>query len=136
MELGSLSVFRALQARMQWLNERQEVLAQNVANADTPNYQSRDLKPLDFRDMLHRQEQALTLAVSQPGHIAAAAGGAAQRRASTEQSKFEANPTGNAVVLEEEMLKVGKTTHDYELMANLYSKSLGMIKIALGRGGR
>jgi flagellar basal-body rod protein FlgB len=136
MELGSLSVFRALQARMQWLNERQEVLAQNVANADTPNYQSRDLKPLDFRDMLHRQERALTLAVSQPGHIAAAAGGAAQRRASTEQSKFEANPTGNAVVLEEEMLKVGKTTHDYELMSNLYSKSLGMIKIALGRGGR
>jgi flagellar basal-body rod protein FlgB len=136
MELGSLSVFRALQARMQWLNERQEVLAQNVANADTPNYQSRDLKPLDFRDMLHRQEQGLTLAVSQPGHIAAAAGGAAQRRASTEQSKFEANPTGNAVVLEEEMLKVGKTTHDYELMSNLYSKSLGMIKIALGRGGR
>ncbi len=135
MDLGSLSVFRALQARMRWLNERQEVLAQNVANADTPHYQSRDLKPLDFRDMLRRQEPALTLAVSQPGHIAVK-NNAAERRAAAETAKLEANPTGNAVVLEEEMLKVGQTAQDYELMTSLYSKSLGMIKTALGRGGR
>ena len=135
MDLGSLSVFRALQARMRWLNERQEVLAQNVANADTPHYQSRDLKPLDFRKMLAGEPRGLTLAVSQPGHIAAVRGHA-ERRAAEEKSELEANPTGNAVVLEEEMLKVSKTTHDYQLMTSLYSKSLGMIKTALGRGGR
>ena len=135
MDLGSLSVFRALQARMRWLNERQEVLAQNVANADTPHYQSRDLKPLDFREMLRGQERGLTLAVSQPGHIAVE-DNRVERRASAEKTKLEANPTGNAVVLEEEMLKVGKTAHDYQLMTSLYSKSLGMIKTALGRGGR
>ena len=135
MDLGSLSVFRALQARMRWLNERQEVLAQNVANADTPHYQSRDLKPLNFRDMLRRQEPSLTLAVSQPGHIAVN-NKVAERRAAAETAKLEANPTGNGVVLEEEMLKVCQTAQDYELMTSLYSKSLGMIKTALGRGGR
>ena len=135
MDLGSLTVFRALQARMRWLNERQEVLAQNVANADTPHYQSRDLKPLDFREMLHGQERALRLAVSQPGHIAVD-NRVAERRASSEKSKLEASPTGNAVVLEEEMLKVGQTAHDYQLMSSLYSKSISMIKTAIGRGGR
>ena len=135
MDLGSLTVFRALQARMRWLNERQEVLAQNVANADTPRYPSRDLKPLDFREMLQGQERALTLAVSQPGHIAVQ-NNMVERRASSEKSNLEANPAGNAVVLEEEMLKVGQTAHDYQLMTNLYSKSIGMIKTAIGRGGR
>lgn len=135
MDLGSLSVFRALHARMRWLNERQEVLAQNVANADTPHYQSRDLKPLDFQDMLRGQEPGLTLAVSQPGHFATG-GFAGGRRAAVEEAKLESNPTGNAVVLEEEMLKVGQTAHDYQLMTSLYAKSLGMIKIALGKGGR
>ena len=135
MDLGSLSVFRALQARMHWLSERQEVLAQNVANADTPHYQSRDLKPLDFGEVLRGQQGRMTLAVSQPGHIAVKDGDAG-RRAASEKTKLESNPTGNGVVLEEEMLKVGQSTHDYQLMTSLYSKSLGMIKIALGRGGR
>lgn len=135
MDLESLSVFRALQARMRWLNERQEVLAQNVANADTPHYQSRDLKPLDFRDVLRGGPSELRVAVSHPGHIAPARD-VGSRRPDAQPAKLEANPTGNAVVLEEEMLKVGQTAHDYQLMTNLYAKSLGMIKAALGRGGR
>lgn len=135
MDLGSLSVFRALQTRMRWLSERQEVLAQNVANADTPHYQSRDLKELDFAKVLRGREQSLAVAVSHPGHIAPSRG-AGGRQADSEKAKLEANPTGNAVVLEEEMLKVGQTAHDYQLMTGLYSKSLGMIKMALGRSGR
>ena len=37
-----------LRTRMQWHQERQRLLAENVANADTPNYRPRDLAPLDF----------------------------------------------------------------------------------------
>lgn len=135
MDLGSLSVFRALQGRMRWLNERQEVLAQNVANADTPHYQSRDLKPLNFRDLLRGRESELRLEVSHPAHIAPPRDVGA-RRPSAQPTKFESSPTGNGVLLEEEMLKVAQTAHDYQLMTNLYAKSLGMIKTALGRGGR
>ena len=135
MDLGGLQVFRALQTRMRWLSERQEVLAQNVANADTPRYQSRDLKELDFAKVLRGREQSLGLAVSHPGHIAPQRAGGG-RNADSEKAKLEANPTGNAVVLEEEMLKVGQTAHDYQLMTSLYSKSLGMLKMALGRSGR
>ena len=44
----TLGIFSKLATRMAWLGRRQQVLAQNIANADTPNYKPMDLKPLDF----------------------------------------------------------------------------------------
>ena len=49
MELTSLPMFALIRQRMNWLNQRQEVIAQNVANANTPDYPSQDLKPAKFR---------------------------------------------------------------------------------------
>ncbi|MHA1152522.1 MAG: flagellar basal body protein, partial [Alphaproteobacteria bacterium] len=37
---------------MEWLSQRQKVLADNIANADTPNYQPRDLNPSEFQRIL------------------------------------------------------------------------------------
>jgi flagellar basal-body rod protein FlgB len=37
-----------LRTRMQWHQERQRVLAENVANAETPRYRARDLAPPNF----------------------------------------------------------------------------------------
>ena len=48
MELQDLPLLTMLRQRMTWLNQRQDLLAQNVANSDTPRYVARDLKPLDF----------------------------------------------------------------------------------------
>ena len=52
MEITDLPLFSMLKQRMTWLNQRQDLLSQNVANADTPKYISRDLKALDFDQML------------------------------------------------------------------------------------
>ena len=41
---GKLDIFQALVRRMQWLGQRQNVLAQNIANTDTPGYRPQDLK--------------------------------------------------------------------------------------------
>ena len=67
MEITDLPLFSMLKQRMTWLNQRQDLLSQNVANADTPKYISRDLKALDFDQILsgsgragtadHRQHQ-------------------------------------------------------------------------------
>ena len=44
------SAFRAIWGEVSnWLNKRQEVLAHNIANSDTPNFQPQELKPLDTR---------------------------------------------------------------------------------------
>ena len=51
MDLTQIPLFEMLTRRMSWLNERQKVLAQNIANADTPHYVPRDLEPLDFESL-------------------------------------------------------------------------------------
>ena len=48
MDGSSVPLLSLLTTRMSWLSGRQSVLAQNVANADTPGYQARDMKPMDF----------------------------------------------------------------------------------------
>ena len=48
---------------------------------------------------------------------------------------YEVAPTGNSVVLEEQVLKVSETAGDHRLMTNLYRKHIAMFKMALGRGG-
>jgi flagellar basal body rod protein FlgB len=48
MPISDIPILSMLRTRMQWHQERQRVLAENVANADTPNYHARDLAPPNF----------------------------------------------------------------------------------------
>src|SRR3954453_16262309 len=80
MELGDIPIFSMLKSRLGYLSERQRVIAENVANANTPGYQARDLKAFDFQSHMHAAAVAPgasavaatpagTMAVTQPGHI-------------------------------------------------------------------
>ena len=44
-----------------------------------------------------------------------------------------AGPTGNAVNLEDEMIKVASNQMDYQAVTTLYQRSLGLIKTAMGK---
>ncbi len=122
--------------RLSWLGERQQVLANNVANADTPGYRARDLKALkavSFKRMLGGGGTKLAMAATRPAHLA----GQSQKSARSAVEKVDSHEiviSGNSVSLEEEMMKVGKTMMDYQLTTNLYRKHIMMIKTALGRG--
>src|SRR5258707_9924381 len=71
MDLGNIPLFKAMMSRMSWLTERQQVLAQNVANADTPAFKAKDLKAQTFKEMLAGSSaNHLTLAATQPNHLA------------------------------------------------------------------
>src|SRR3546814_16069777 len=66
---GKPGLFNLLGKRMEWLGQRQKVLAQNIATADTPDYVPHDLKPQEFRRMVERQAAAtLHTAATRPGH--------------------------------------------------------------------
>ena len=132
MDLTQINLFKALNARMHWLNQRQQVLAQNVANADTPGYQARDVEPLDFKALLDKAAQPLRMKVTDPAHQAGADRLSAVHISERKQ-KEESSPTGNSVSLEEEMMKVADTTQTYDLMTNLLDKSVGMLRIAMSR---
>jgi flagellar basal-body rod protein FlgB len=131
MPISDIPIFSMLRSRMQWHQERQKVLAENVANADTPKFQPRDLKPLDFgRDPQAGTGAApLKLAATDPAHFAGSPG--ANSFATDRNAKYDVRPAGNAVNLEDEMMKVASNQMDYQAAISLYSRSMGLIRTAL-----
>jgi flagellar basal-body rod protein FlgB len=120
-----LPLMDQLKGRMQWLQSRQKLLAQNVANADTPGFKPRDLKaPSD-------PAAGVQMAQTSSAHIGpSTAPGAPGSRGA---QRFETVPSGNAVTLEDEMLKVAETQMDFQTAASLYTKSLNLLMIAVGK---
>jgi len=112
--------------RLAWLEQRQRVLSQNVANADTPQYRARDITPFD-RVM---RGTASTLARTDTAHLHPAGGALRPRpdRATTERT-----PNGNGVALDEQALKVADTDGAHALATGLHRRYLGLFRTALGR---
>ena len=130
MPISEIPLFSMLRTRMQWHQERQKVLAENVANADTPNFRTRDLRALDFGSQVQAAGQ-VRVASTNPAHITGAAANGAF--ATDRNNKYDVKPAGNAVNLEDEMMKVASNQMDYQAAISLYSRSMGMFKTALGR---
>tara|TARA_Y100000588_G_scaffold164984_1_gene179047 strand:- start:316 stop:678 length:363 start_codon:yes stop_codon:yes gene_type:complete len=117
---------------MGWLSERQTVLAQNIANSDTPGYKAKDLRMPDFSNMLN-SEKGIPVAKTAKGHLMGTAA-RSDFRIVNEKSRnvYEVNPNENAVVMEEQLMKVNDSNMNYKLVTNIYRKNLSMFKIALG----
>jgi flagellar basal-body rod protein FlgB len=115
------------------------VLSQNVANADTPSYVPHDLKAQNFRSMLKAAgggdgAPQVTMARTEPGHIAPRRD-PGKFRDQKDREDYETAPSGNAVILEEQLMKVSETQTDFRMATSLYHKHISMIKDALGRRG-
>ena len=132
MTTENLALMRAIGVKMDYITQRQRVLSQNIANSDTPNYRAHDLKPLKFKEYINGpKEQSVEVNRTNSRHIFV--GDTSPYNAVIDRNVSEMTPTGNAVVLEEEMMKVAETQIQYELTTSLYKKNLGLIKTALGR---
>ena len=133
MDLRKIPVFTAITQRMGWLNQRQQVLAQNIANSDTPGFRPKDLEEIKFGDLL-RPGRALKMAGTSAKHFNPSdtqkLGGF---RVKVQDETYGVAPNENAVVVEEQMLKVAETRIDFEVMTVLYKKHIEMIRSALGR---
>ncbi len=135
MDLSRTPLYAMITQRMGWLTERQRVIAENVANADTPGYQARDLRALDFGRMLSSLRQRLAPAQTSGSHIAPApssSGGPPRDRAQA----FETTLSGNSVSLEREMTKAADSAVDYQLVTNIYRRQLNMLRTVVGRTGQ
>ncbi len=138
MDLPAIPLLSMLKERMSWLNQRQNVLSQNVANSDTPGYTARDLKPIDFAAALKSAtapgQFSGGLSTTNPRHIALSQHGA-DSFADENTPDSETTPSGNSVSLEQEMIKVADTQAQFQAATNLYAKAVGMMKTAIGRSG-
>lgn len=128
---ADLPLFSMLKTRMHWHQTRQKLLAENVANADTPGFRPRDLREPLKQAASGGAGGGVALAATQPGHVGAGtgSGGMGSRNA----QRFETTPSGNGVVLEDEMMKVAQNQQDYQLATMLYTKSLQLLRTASGR---
>lgn len=134
MAITDVPILSMLRTKLNWSQERQKVLAENVANSDTPNYRGRDLVAPKFREpglIAARPVAQVTLAATQGAHI----GGMtlSGSKFESERKGSEIRPTGNSVNLEDEMMKVAANQMDYQAATALYSRSLNLLKTALGR---
>jgi flagellar basal-body rod protein FlgB len=134
MDLANLPLFSAITRKMSWLTNRQRVLAENVANVDTPQYKATDLRPLDFRSELAQLQGRLQPATTDPAHLAGTIPASDESAAEEQDQPVERDINGNTVSIEDEMMKVSDTMADYQLMTSLYKKQIGMFKQAIGRG--
>jgi flagellar basal-body rod protein FlgB len=131
MPMSDLSIFSMLRTKMHWHQERQRLLAENVANADLPRFKPSDLAAPDF-DSGAAGFGTLAMLQTSPAHLAAADSGAAAF-AVERRPEFEVVPSGNGVNLEDEMMKVAANQMDYQAATALYTRGLGLIKTALGK---
>lgn len=141
MGVNGVPLLSLIKDRMTWLQARQRLIAQNVANADTPGFTPRDLTP--FRPAAGQGAPGeggagpapVRLALTQPNHIAPAApAGAPAQSVSAPDS--ETRLDGNGVVLEEQMLKMAESRMAYEAAVSLYQKSMTMLRMAARPPGR
>lgn len=139
MSLDNIALFKALGSKMHFLNQRQRIISQNVSNSDTPGYQPKDLLPVKFDDVLkdvtnkgNNGVQSVRMETTRGNHIPAP-GQIPDAKSREQKQTYEVAPAGNAVVMEEQLIKSNRTVMDYNLMSNLIAKNVGMINTALGR---
>lgn len=128
-------LFKLLSSRMTWLSQREVVLGQNIANADTPGYAPRDLREKDFERLVgtvERPPQRIAVAQSHPAHLAGGGTATVGLAGGPQDTTFEVAPDGNAVVLEEQMARLATTALAFQTTTNLYQKYVGMVRTALG----
>ena len=135
MAINDLPILSALRTKMQWHQERQRVLAENISNANTPNFKPSDLVAPKFDTRGATVDGAMgslaMMRTSSP-HLAVSGGGQSFR-GDGGKSGFLTKPAGNAVNLEDQMLKVSANQMDYAAATSLYSRSLGLLKTAIGK---
>lgn len=135
MTLATSPLYSMVNEQMNWLTQRQRVIAQNIANADTPNYQAKDLKPLSFKDEMSRARMNMQLTTTSPMHIPSPH--TANNTFAIQRSKrsYETAPMKNNVVIEEQMMKLNSTQADYQLATTVYRQFKNLYSTSLGKGG-
>ncbi|MFD2739572.1 flagellar basal body rod protein FlgB [Sulfitobacter aestuarii] len=113
MEDSKVSWFQTASQRLTWLSQRQAVLAENIANADTPDYKARDVQ--SFEDYLNAP-------AARRGEVAVDYTG----------TSWGSSIDGNNVVVEEQAILAAETAGQYRLAARLYRKGHELMAIAAG----
>jgi flagellar basal-body rod protein FlgB len=124
---ADIGLFSMAERKLDWIDTRQKQLSQNIANADTPGYKSRDIAA--FSSVLDQFD--ITPTRTSPLHLV----GLSSHLPGSKLLQEERAPDGNEVSLEGEMTKVAQDDTSQALVGNLWKSYMGMFMTALGKGG-
>jgi flagellar basal-body rod protein FlgB len=135
MAISDMPMLSALRTKMQWHQERQRVLSENVSNSDTPGFKPRDLVAPTFDRVGNAAIGGAmgSLPMMRTGGVNITPTGGSTSFGQGNRGGYETRPAGNAVNLEDEMLKVSANQMDYAAATSLYTRSLGLLKTAIGK---
>ena len=126
----NLAVFDTAYAMATHAGKKQALIAQNVANADTPGYVARDLP--SFQDLYaSRDGGGHMLRATRSGHLHGMADGSVASMVQKDRSF--ASPDGNTVSLETEMLRGTDAKRQHERALAIYGSALSVLRTSLGR---
>ncbi|MEM7569571.1 MAG: flagellar basal body rod protein FlgB [Pseudomonadota bacterium] len=138
MDLSKSPILEAVTQRMRWLTARQGVIAENMANADTPGYRPKRLKDQSFKDLLSHSTamsgNGPAMRKTDSKHLGV--GGTDGTRAPQDYKAREVadeRPNGNGVTLEDELVSMAETQIEYQTMLNVYRKHHQILRTALGK---
>lgn len=124
---GNIELFRLSQALSGHATTRLNLISQNVANADTPGYQGKDIAPFDVQ--LRGDKPFTNMRATRPAHIlppAADRGHAVELNAAV-------SPNGNSVSVEKEMLKAAEVHQQHDRALAIYKSALTILRTSIGR---
>ncbi len=121
-----------IKGHMKYMTNRQEVLASNIANIDSPGYKAKDLKKVDFQKLANIQSHRLEMRTTSPTHLSGTLVGGTSFETIKDENTFETTPTGNNVVLEDQMGKVSDTGAQFQLSSTMMRKFTQLYRKAAG----
>ncbi|XBQ15325.1 MAG: flagellar basal body protein [Oceanicaulis sp.] len=131
MAFDDVSVLNTLRGALGFHNARQRVIAENVANANTPGFVPSDISKSQFERVLESGgSQAGRMKTTDPRHYGGGTSGAAAAYSPERRPDSETTVNGNAVVVEEQMVRANENRMRFETALSLYQKSLNMIRLA------
>jgi len=122
--IQNMTIFQLASGLTRHASDRQAIVAENIANADTPGFKARDL--VAFEDSFAAQS-ALGLRGTRAGHIT-------NRNETVFVSPFGVeSPNGNTVSLEAEMMRSSEIRQQHDMAVGIYQKSLLIMRTSMGR---
>lgn len=110
MKLDNVNLFDLASKRLQWTSHRQRTIAENIANSDVAEYRAKEVELFD--QYLIRAENKSALPAPR---IIETAG------------TWGADPSGNNVVVEEQLLEASSANGQYRMATNLYRKAYELV---------
>lgn len=124
-----LDIFQMASGLARHAASRQEVVAKNIANADTPEYRAKDV--VGFAEAYQSGSESAGLKTTRPAHVLS------QNDVVPSFETFDApggsTPNGNTVSLETEMMKSVETRHQHDLALSVYKSSMNILRSSIGR---